>query len=119
MDRNSPYKIETYAGLEDFFGFPVSPSGALDQSYNKLLKGRIDACIFAQEEGDFVLKSMKIKDIHRAFFKEYDDVIVIPKGPAGDAVDQILTDALNTLKSDGRLQKLHEKIHVPYQDWQP
>ena len=117
--KEFPYKVETDAGIKDFFEFPVIGSSSIEQSFAKLLKGRIDAFLFAQEESDFALKKMNVKDVHREFFKDYDDVIIIPKGPEWDEVDQILTDALNKLKASGKLEALHDKIHVPYQDWQP
>ena len=111
--------METYRGLENFFDFPVEGSSAIDQSFNKLLKNRLDGCLFAQEESDFVLKQLRMKGIHRTFFCTFDDVIIVPKNAAGDETEKILSQAIRTLKSDGRLQALHLKIHQPYQDWQP
>jgi polar amino acid transport system substrate-binding protein len=114
-----PYKIETDAGVKDFFEFPTIGSSSIEQSLGKLAKGRIDGFLFAQEESDFTLKNMKEKNIHREFFKAYDDVIIIPKGPQGEETNKILSDALNKLKASGKLEELHNKIHVSYQDWQP
>lgn len=114
-----PYKIETDAGVTNFFEFPTIGSSSIEQSFRKLAKGRIDGFLFAQEESDFTLKKINENNIHREFFKEYDDVIIIPKGPEADEVNKILSDALNKLEASGRLLELHNKIHVPYQDWQP
>lgn len=66
--NNFPYKIETDAGIKDFFDFPTVGSSSIEQSFGKLLRGRIDAFLFAQEESDFTLRNMKTKDIHREFF---------------------------------------------------
>jgi polar amino acid transport system substrate-binding protein len=115
---NFPYKIETGRGLEDCFDFPMITSSAIDHSMKKIATRRIDGFIWAQEEADYVLKELKIDTIHRAFYWAFDDVIVIPKGHKGEQIDQILSHAIRTLKSTGRWQVLHEKIHQPYLEWQ-
>ena len=114
-----PYKIETGRGLENIFDFPMITSSAIDQSMKKIAARRIDGFIWAQEEADSVIKELKIDTIHRAFYGKFDDVIVIPKGKKGDEIDHILSQAIRTLKSTGRWQILHEKIHRPYLEWQP
>ena len=116
---HNTYKIECNKGAEEHFGIPVIGSQDIGQSMKKVMKKRIDACIFAQEEGDYVVKRLKLKDIHRAFFGEFDDVILIPKGTKGDEVDRILSKVIETMASSGRLQELYARIHVPYQEWQP
>jgi polar amino acid transport system substrate-binding protein len=114
-----PYRLETERGLENYFDFPVSSSSTIAQSMKKIEAHRIDGFIWPQEEADFVIKNLQIKTIHREFYGLFDDVIVIPTGPRGDEVDRILSQALRTLRSTGRLQVLYEKIHRPYHDWQP
>ncbi len=114
-----PYKVEIYRGLEDFFTFPVQGESSIEQMMQKVAKKRIDACVLAQEEADYVLNQLKLKDIHRESYESFDDVIIIPKGERGDAVDKIVSQSLKTLASNGRLEELHSKIHSPYQDWQP
>ncbi|MBU2510694.1 ABC transporter substrate-binding protein [bacterium] len=114
-----PYKIETGRGLETYFDFPITPISNLDSSLRKVSIMRTGALIWAQEETDYLLKTLNIKAIHREFYNEYDDVAVIPKGPKGDEIDAILTKAIKKLRASGRLAELHQKIHVPYVDWQP
>jgi len=46
-------------------------------------------------------------------------MILISKDKHGDDVDKILTRALQKLKADGRLDKINEKVHKSYIDWQP
>jgi hypothetical protein len=80
---------------------------------------RVDAYIFAQEEGDFTLKQLKLKDVHREKYDSFDDVFVIPKGDKGKEIDKIISQCLIKLRDSGKLQELHQKVHLPYQDWQP
>jgi len=60
-----------------------------------------------------------LKDIHRSLYYEFDSMILISKDKHGDDVDKILTRALQKLKADGRLDKINEKVHKSYIDWQP
>lgn len=113
-----PYTIETGRGMASYYDFPLIASSAIDHSMKKIRACRIDAFIWAQEEADFALKALKFDMIHRAFYSSFDDVIVIPQGPDGDEIDRILSQALRTLRSTGRLQELYEKIHQPYIEWQ-
>jgi len=114
-----PYKISVMRGLENFSDFPVEGETSLEQLMEKVDKKRIDACIHAQEEADFVLKNLKLKDIHREYYTVYDDVVLVQKGEKGDEADKIISASLKSLADSGRLEELHAKIHVPYQDWQP
>ncbi len=114
-----PYKIGMMRGLEDFFGFPGEGETSIEQMMEKVAKKRIDACIHAQEEADYVVNQLKLKDVHREFYTSFDDVVLVQKGEKGDEADKIISDSLKALASSGRLEELHSKIHVPYQDWQP
>ena len=76
--------------------------------------GRADAFIFAQEESDFTLRALGLKEIHREMYDKFEDVMVIPKGKKGEDVDNIISKYIRRLKSDGMWQKLHLKVHVPY-----
>jgi polar amino acid transport system substrate-binding protein len=114
-----PYKISMMRGLEGFFGFPGEGETSIEQMMEKVGKKRIDACIHAQEESDYVVNQLKLKDIHRESYTSFDDVVLVQKGEKGDEADKIISASLKALASSGRLEELHSKIHVPYQDWQP
>ncbi len=119
-DKNPfPYKLETGRGLETYFDFPITPIANLDSSLRKVTINRVDGLIWAQEETDFLVKTLNLKSIHRELYLEYDDIVIIPKGPRGDEIDAILTKAIKELRASGRLAKLHGKIHVPFNNWQP
>jgi polar amino acid transport system substrate-binding protein len=114
-----PYKIEVPRGTGDNFNFPNLPSDDVSQSLQKVSLKRIDAYVVAHDEGDAVLKSLKLKTIHRELWGDFIDGIIIQKGPKGDETDKILSDLLRKLKASGKLKEMHEKLHLPYDDWQP
>jgi ABC-type amino acid transport substrate-binding protein len=114
-----PYKIDTLQGHTEFFNFPVIENHDFESALKRVSMKRIDAAIMPQEECDATLRKLNMKEIHRALYYEFDSMIVIPKGPKGDEIDKIITESLKKLKSDGRLDKINDKIHKPYIDWQP
>lgn len=114
-----PYLIESNGGMQEYYKFPLKFSSAIEHSMKMVSSKRVGAALYAQEEGDFILKKLKIKNIHRSLYGVFDDVIVIPKTPAGDEIDRILSEKITELKSTGHWQYLHLKVHQPYQDWQP
>ena len=118
-EGNFPYKIESAGGMENLFPFPISATQGLDQSLKKVSSKRIDALLWAQEEGDMIVKNLKLGDIYRSPYEDIDDVIISTKNSSGEEVDKILSAAIKKLKRSGRLKDLYLKIHVPYKEWQP
>jgi polar amino acid transport system substrate-binding protein len=114
-----PYAIETDRAITALFPFPLTGSAAVDQGLKKLNAGRIDGYIFAQEETDFVLSALKLKEVRREKYQRFEVKLVISKDASGQEVDRLLTDAIRKLKASGRHQVLVEQVHVPYQEWQP
>lgn len=106
-------------GVADFFPFPIRKTNAIEQSLNKLSLQRIDGFIWAQEEADIELKRLGLKNIHRENLGAFDDVFIVAKGARGDEMDAILTAAIEKLQKNGRLQTLYQKIHRPFNPWQP
>ena len=117
--KNFPYKIEIPGGIENQFPFNGTSSNDVKQSLRKLALGRIDALIWAQEEVDATLMSLKLGNIHREFWTEFDDAIIIPKGQEGDRLNMLLSAALTELSKSGKLEALHSKVHHAYDVWQP
>jgi polar amino acid transport system substrate-binding protein len=114
-----PYVIDAPGGLEGNFTIPVIPSNDLSVSFQKLQNKRIDAVLWAQEESDLTVRELKLNKIYRSHYADFEDAIIIPKGPEGEKTDKILSKALKKIKASGRQQELYKDIHVPYQDWQP
>jgi len=114
-----PYTIELVPGIEATFACPGIPSVDLPSSLQKVDKKRLDALIWAQEEADNVLRSLKLKGIHRELYQVYDDHPIVAKGPHGDEVDKILTSAIREFRASGKLKQYYIKVHQPYEEWQP
>lgn len=114
-----PLKIETSGGFGDYFDFPTKATIAVDSALKKVNLKRIDAFIFAQEECDHTTRQLKLKNIHRELYDKFDDVFIIPKGPAGKEIDALLSASLSKMRANGTLEKLHRAVHLDYQEWQP
>lgn len=99
--------------------FPYQQFINFESAFRKLVAGRLDALLWAQEEADLVLRQMQLSDIRRENYGDFDDVFLLPPGPRGDAVDRIVTDTLGKLRQSGRLQALYRRIHLPHDPWQP
>ena len=114
-----PYVIEVSAGAEANCAFPARPTNNYEQSLRKLGDGRIDAIWNAQEETDLVLRQLRLKNIHRSYWGNFDDVIAIRKNVENDELDRTLSGLLRQLRASGRLAEIYRKVHAPYSDWQP
>lgn len=114
-----PYKLESSPSLKDSFKYPYTVSNSVEESLRKLDSARIDGYIWAQDEADVYIKNNKMKKISRSLFYNFDDVIAIVNNENTDAINKILTDCVSGLENSGKLKTLYEKIHMPYDDWQP
>jgi len=114
-----PFKLESSPSLKDSFKYPYTVSNSVEESLRKLDSGRIDGYIWAQEEADAYIKNNKLKSINRSLFYNFDDVLAIVNSEKTDKINKILTDCISELENSGKLKTLYEKIHMPYDDWQP
>ena len=98
--------FETYRGLEKLFLiFPVAGSPGIDKSFQKVLRKRLDGCLFAQRRSRFRAQTRIAEGNSPNLFQPlFDDVIIVPKGPSGEETNRILSEALRTLRADGRLE---------------
>lgn len=111
-----PYAIEAPAKA---WGFPTRRFTTFESALHKVSAGRIDALLWAQEDADLPLRQLRLRNIHRAHFGDYDTVFLLPRTPRGDFVDGVLTAAVEKLRKGGRLQAIYSKIYKAYDDWQP
>jgi polar amino acid transport system substrate-binding protein len=114
-----PYKVETLRGSSEFGAFTKSYTDSIEQGLRRVAAGRIDAFFMVQDEGDYVLRKLKLKTIYRSLYRSFDDVMVIPKGARGDDLDRELSGAIRSLKASERWNPIYYKIHRPYDAWQP
>ena len=110
------YAIEAPAKA---WGFPTQRFTTFDSALHKVSAGRIDALLWAQEDADLPLRQLRLRDIHREPFGDFENVFLLPRTPRGDFVDAVLTTAVEKLRHSGRLQAIYSKIYKAYDDWQP
>jgi len=119
MNKLGDYKIETLRGAAPHFSFPIGEIDSFRQGISKVVEGRSDGFIAEQDATDKFIRENKIKNLRRTLYATWDSSIVIPKGPQGQEIDRIVSDALRQLKASRELQKITDKIHRPFSDWQP
>lgn len=115
--KGKPYLVEAPPFSD--WGFPTRPLVSFASAFRKIAARRIDGLLWAQEEADFVLREMGLREIRRSHYADYDDVFVVQRGPRGDFVDKALTRAIRALRASGHLEELYRRVHQPYKDWQP
>lgn len=115
--RGNPYVIEAPPFSD--WGIPTRPLVSFESAFRKIAARRIDGLLWAQEEADSVLRRIGVRRIRRSHYADFDDVFIVPRGPRGDFVDQVLTRALRAVRVSGHLEGLYRRVHQPYQDWQP
>lgn len=117
-----PYRITTDRAHLDFFDFPIAPASHVEGALKQVAANRVDAFIFAQVECDYVIKKMEPKyrrKIYRAPYGFFQGTIVVQKGPHGDMIDSLLTEAFKKAEAEGRLTLLDEIRRANmYKDWQ-
>lgn len=114
-----PYVLEGPALSGNPLGDLLYPSNDVALSLQKVQKGRIDGFIWAQEESDAALRKLKLANIRREHWADFDDTIIVALGPRGDQADIVLSEAIRKMRAAGELEKYYKKIHRPYEDWQP
>ncbi|MBN2429160.1 MAG: transporter substrate-binding domain-containing protein [Deltaproteobacteria bacterium] len=112
------YRIDVIRGT-DIFPFHVWGVNDTEQGILKVLAGRSDGFISEQDAADDYIRKNQLKNIRRALYHKLNSSVLIPKGPKGKEIDRIISSALRKLKASGELQKITDKIHRPYSDWQP
>ena len=113
------FNIETLRGAALHFPFNIAEIDSFKQGILRVVMGRSDGFIVEQDAGDKFIRDNKIKPIRRTLYAKWHSSILIPKGPKGEKIDRIISDALQQLKKSGTLTPITETIHRPYTDWQP
>lgn len=110
--------IETEAGHESFFPFPVMETHCVPCSLDKVLVGRTDALIVPADIVDPLLTTPKYKGIHRALYKMFPVRALVPAHADSAATRRYLIEGVKRLKETGELWKITQH-NRPYSDWQP
>ncbi len=115
------YKIEVSASRMSDFEYTVIPSNNAEASLTKVSNGTTDGLIFAQPDGDALLKKLGLKNIKRQLWLEYENTFSIQKGGKGGEIDKMLKDGINKLKKSGQFEKIMGNYSktAKYDNWQP
>lgn len=119
LDRPGELNLETLRGADTHFTFKISGIDSFRQGLLRASLGRTDGFIGEQDACDMFIRQNKAFNLRRTLFAKWKSSIMIRKGPDGEEVDRILSNALRQLKQNGELQKITDTIHRPYDDWQP
>lgn len=119
MDSFENLQIETFCGAALHFTFKIKEIDSFRQGILKVSMGRSDGFIAEQDATDKFIRENKVKNIRRTRYAAWNSSIVIPKGPRGEKIDRIVSEALRQLKATGELQKITDTIHRPFSNWQP
>jgi polar amino acid transport system substrate-binding protein len=116
----SKYNIEVDPSRMEEFDFKVIPSSNFEASLKKIESGAIDGAIFAQTIADPILKNLKLKNVKRQLWFEYDNAYSIQKGTRGGEVDKMLVKGIAALKSSGKYDEIFGAIAKAskYDNWQ-
>ncbi|WP_420415433.1 hypothetical protein [Roseibium sp.] len=115
----SKLKVDTLIGHEHFFDFKVGEVTSIETGLKKLVNKRTDAFIKEQDIVDSMIKANGYDTVHRALYEVWGSSMILPKTPAGDALNVAMTEAIRAAKKDERYKPTAEKVHNPYNDWQP
>ena len=110
--------IETEPDHELFFPFPVSVTHCVPCSLDKVLVGRSDELIVAEDIIDPLLSDPKYKGIHRALYNSYPVRALVPANVDSSATRRYLIEGVKRLKETGELWDITHH-NLPYSDWQP
>jgi polar amino acid transport system substrate-binding protein len=115
------YQIETTSSLADLFEFQPLQTTSLEASLKKVDAGTIDGLLYAQEAGDPFLKKLGLKNINRKLYSKNDISFGIQKGSKGTEIDKMLTDGVEKLRANGKLNQIIAISikNSEYDDWQP
>ncbi len=115
------YKIESDLANADLFPFALLPSTNPEASLRKIDAARIDGYILGQSSADPVLRALKLTNVTRQLYDNFDTAFALQKGGRGSPVDKFLTDGMKKIKESGEFDKImgaNAKASV-WSDWQP
>jgi polar amino acid transport system substrate-binding protein len=111
-------EIEVESSHESFFPFAVHATNCVICSLDKILRGRTDALIVAEDVVDPLLRKPEYKDIHRALFRIYTVRALVPASADSTATRRYLVEGVRRLKETGEIWKI-TRHDTGFSDWQP
>ncbi len=116
-----PFDVGTLLLGKEIFSFPISLQSSMESTLKMVDSRRLDAAILTQDGGDKLVRSLKLKNIHRSLYSIPSVYFVVAKNEKGKNADAILKKVIDEMHRRGNFEKLTAGIHETskYNDWQP
>jgi polar amino acid transport system substrate-binding protein len=102
----SRLRIETDRAHARLFYFPLNEAADIESGLHRVEAGDIDGFLFSANATDPVLKRLKLPSVVKTPYRRFNSMMVLPKGPAGDALDEKLGLIIDRLKDSGEYQRI-------------
>lgn len=102
----SRLRIETEQAHAGLFYARLREVDSVETGLQHVAAGQSDGFIFAIRPTERVLKRLKLDGIVRTPYRRFEDKMVLPKGPAGDELDEKLALIIDRLKDSGEYQQI-------------
>ncbi len=115
------YKIEVDTSRVGDYDFPVIPTTNFETTMKRVNDGSIDGAILSQNTGDPFIKKLKLTNIKRQLWYNYEETFSIQKGAKGGEVDKMLIEGMKKIKANGKYDQIVGPMAnaSKYNDWQP
>ncbi len=118
FDNLDRYTFEVVQGHGEH-RFNVKEISHLEDGVLNVANGGSDGFLLEQDAADAYIRAHQVKNIRRKLFRQLPVHIMFAKTPDVDELDRIVTIIIRKLRESGRLQEIMDKVHKPYEDWQP
>ena len=102
----SKLKIETDRAHARLFYFQLREAVSIEAGLKRVSSGQSDGFLFSVSATEPVLKQLKLENIIRAPYRRFESKMVLPKGLAGDQLDEKLGLIIDRLKDSGEYQRI-------------
>lgn len=102
----SKLRIETEKAHASLFYGHFREADSIEGALHRVAAGQIDGFLFAARPTDRVLKRLKLDNILRTPYRRMQDKMVLPKGTAGDDLEEKLGLIIDRLKDRGEYQRI-------------
>ncbi len=97
----------------------VGEVSTIESGLLKVVKGRVDGFIVPQDEADPYIRAHRLKNLRRQLYRQLPVHLIFRQGEAAQELDRMFSGIIKQLNEEGTLGKIMDKIHRPYEDWQP
>lgn len=106
----SKLRIETERAHTPLFYFQLREAESVEAGLKRVNSGQSDGFLFSINATDPVLKRLKLDNVVRTPYRRYKSKMILPKGPAGDELDEKLGLIIDRLKDSGEYQRIMASV---------